>query len=50
VIAIRNPQIRFDVPGAEVWELRNAEFGEPLREEIRARAEALVASLNERSE
>jgi arsenate reductase (thioredoxin) len=45
VIAIRNPQIRFEVPGSEEWDLRNSEFAEPLRDEIRERAEALARSL-----
>src|SRR3982074_2246700 len=39
VIAIRNPSIRFEVPGAETWDLASAEFDAPMRDEIRARAE-----------
>jgi arsenate reductase len=45
VIAICNPSIRFEVPGAESWDLTSAEFDEHMREEIRARAELLAEEL-----
>ena len=45
VIAIRNPSIRFEVPGAENWDLANAEFDAPMRDEIRARTEVLAEQL-----
>jgi hypothetical protein len=44
VIALRNPRIRYELEGAEAWDLAHAE-GEPLREEIRARVDALVRAL-----
>jgi hypothetical protein len=44
VIALRNPDIRYDLDGAEAWDLAHAE-GEPLRDEIRARVEMLVRAL-----
>ena len=48
VIALRNPEIRFELEGAEVCDLVHAE-GEPLRDEIRSRVNALVSTLrNER--
>ena len=45
LIALRNPAIQFELPGAEAWDLVHAEFAEPLRDEIRARAERLAESL-----
>jgi len=45
VIAICNPSIRFDVAGAEGWDLTSAEFNEHMRDEIRARAEQLAEEL-----
>jgi hypothetical protein len=45
VIAICNPSIRFDVAGAEGWDLTSADFDEHMREEIRARAERLAVEL-----
>ena len=45
VIAIRNPSIRFEVPGAEAWDLANGEFDAPMREEIRALTEQLAEQL-----
>jgi len=44
VIALRNPAIEFELDGAEVWDLAHAE-GEPQRDEIRARVDALVRTL-----
>ena len=44
VIALRNPAIQFELEGAEVWDLAHAE-GEPMREEIRARVDALLPTL-----
>jgi len=44
VIALRNPAIHFELEGAETWDLVHAE-GEPQREEIRARVDALVRTL-----
>jgi hypothetical protein len=44
VIALRNPAIHFELQGAEVWDLAHAE-GEPMREEIRARVDALLPML-----
>jgi hypothetical protein len=45
IIAIRNPSIQFDVPGAEIWDLTAAEFDEHMRDEIRVRAERLTRQL-----
>ena len=45
VIAIRNPLIRFEVPGAGTWDLTAAEFDEHMRDEIRDRVEALAGEL-----
>src|SRR3981189_731443 len=45
VIAVFNPSIRFEVPGAEGWDLTSADFDEHMREEIRARAERLAVEL-----
>jgi arsenate reductase (thioredoxin) len=45
VIAICNPAIRFEVSGAETWDLANAEFDAPMRDEIHARAELLAEQL-----
>src|SRR5260370_35516727 len=42
VIAICNPSIRFEVPGAEGWDLISAEFDAHMREEIQARARPLA--------
>ena len=51
VIAICNPSIRFEVPGAEGWYLTSANFDEHMREQIRARAERLAEELaSERGE
>jgi hypothetical protein len=44
-IAVRNPQIRFDVPGSETWDLHHSEFAEPMQREIRERAEELAGTL-----
>jgi hypothetical protein len=44
VVALRNPDIRYDLEGAEAWDLAHAE-GEPLRDEIRGRVEMLVREL-----
>jgi len=44
VIALRNPAIQFELEGAEMWDLDHAE-GEPQRDEIRARVDALVRTL-----
>jgi len=44
VIALRNPAIQFELEGAEIWDLAHAE-GEPQRDEIRARVDALVRAL-----
>ena len=44
VIALRNPAIRFELEGAELWDLAHAE-GEPQRDEIRARVDTLVRTL-----
>ena len=43
-VALRNPTIRYDLPGTQVWDLAHAE-GEPLREEIRTRVEVLARTL-----
>ena len=43
-VALRNPTVRYDLPGAQVWDLAQAE-GEPLREEIRTRVEVLARTL-----
>ena len=45
LIAVSNPHIRFEVPGAETWGLHSTEFAEPMREEIRERVNALAGSL-----
>ena len=45
VIAIRNPSMQFNVPGAETWDLTAAEFDEHMRDEIRVRAERLIQQL-----
>ncbi len=45
VIAIRNPSIQFNVPGAETWDLTSVEFDEHMRDEIRVRAERLIQQL-----
>jgi arsenate reductase (thioredoxin) len=45
LIAVSNPHIRFEVPGAETWALQSTEFAEPMREEIRVRVNALAGSL-----
>jgi hypothetical protein len=47
-IALRNPAIRFELEGAEVWDLAHAE-GEPPRDEIRLRVEGLVNTLSAES-
>jgi len=44
VIALRNPAIRYELDGAEMWDLAHAE-GEPLRDEIQTRVDALVRTL-----
>jgi hypothetical protein len=44
VIALRNPSIRYELKGAEAWDLAHPE-GEPLRDEIRVRVEVLVREL-----
>ncbi len=46
VIAIRNPSIRFEVPGAETWDLTSAEFDEHMRDEIHERAARLAEELD----
>jgi len=45
VIAIRNPSIHFEVPGAETWDLTSAAFDEQMRAEIRTRVEQLADEL-----
>ncbi len=45
VIAIRNPSMQFNVPGAETWDLTSVEFDEHMRDEIRVRAERLIQQL-----
>ncbi|HLZ29292.1 MAG TPA: hypothetical protein VKV73_18405 [Chloroflexota bacterium] len=45
LITVSNPQIRFEVPGAETWRLHSTEFAEPMRDEIRTRVNALADSL-----
>jgi hypothetical protein len=44
VIALRNPAIQFELDGAEVWDLAHTQ-GEPQRDEIRARVDALARML-----
>ena len=44
VIALRNPSTRYELGGTETWDFVHAE-GEPLRDEIRLRVEALVGEL-----
>ena len=45
LVALRKPSIRFELPGAEARDLAHAEFAEPLRDEIRARAERPTGAL-----
>jgi hypothetical protein len=45
LIAVSNPHIRFEVPGAETWGLHRTEFAEPMREEIPERVNALAGRL-----
>src|SRR5260221_3548866 len=45
VIAIRNPSIQFNVPGAETWDLISVEFDEHLRDEIRERVQGVTDEL-----
>jgi protein-tyrosine-phosphatase len=45
VIALRNPSIQLDLPGAEMWDLAAEEFDEDLRDEIRGRAERLAGEV-----
>jgi protein-tyrosine-phosphatase len=45
LIAVSNPHIRFEVPGAETWRLQSTEFAEPMREEMRERVNALAGNL-----
>jgi hypothetical protein len=45
LVALRDPSIRFELPGAEAWDLAHADFAEPLRDEIRARAGRLTGAL-----
>lgn len=44
LIAPRSPSIRYELEGADTWELTYAE-GEAMRDEIRARVETLVRTL-----
>jgi hypothetical protein len=44
MIALRNPAIQFELEGAEMWNLAHVD-GEPQRDEIRARVDALVRTL-----
>jgi hypothetical protein len=44
VIALRNPDVRYELEGAEVWDLAHA-GGESLRDEIEARVDTLVRTL-----
>ena len=44
VIALRNPSIRYELEGAEAWDLAHTE-GEALRDEIQAQVETLVQTL-----
>jgi arsenate reductase len=45
VIAIRNPSIRFEVPGAATWDLASPEFAEHMCDEISVRIERLTQQL-----
>jgi len=45
LIAVSNPHIRFEIPGAETWRLQSAEFDELMRDEIRERVNVLAGSL-----
>jgi hypothetical protein len=44
VIALRNPEVRYELEGAEIWDLTHA-GGDSLRDEIQVRVETLVRTL-----